>query len=308
MQGRTTGTRAVSYRPPPIPEQIRLTFDRATWQQYPRWYPTIPILRCLEQLARQSAQLSPDDAVSVYMYCKKLSGGLQSGQKRDYDKPIPAGVSVLFYQEQSCKCHTMQSSSCSTKEKNVCHGSNRCVPFILIVQEDWQRKFASDFRAALRILFMDETHQVNQWRWPMTCIGGHDLHGNFIPLATMICSASDQACFEIFLRQVKASCHGDLDSVRVFMVDKAEAERNAIHAVFPECITRLCYWHGIEALRRWVVKATNGVNDKADQQLIKDVFKRLVFAETEADFNSWFTYLETYLGGQNLRQVTIFQS
>ena len=295
----------MSYRPPPIPESVRLTFDLATWQQYPRWYPTIPILRSLEQLARQSVQLSSDDAESVYTYCKKLSGGLESGQMRNYDTPIPAAVCVLFYQKQSCKCHTTQSSSCSTKEKNVCHGSAGCIPFLLIVEEDWQRKFASDFRAALRILFMDETHQINQWRWPMTCIGGHDLHGNFIPLATMICSASNEVCFEMFLRHVKASYRGDLDSVRVFMVDKAEAERNAIHRVFPECITRLCYWHGVEALRRWVVKAVNGVNDKADQQLIKDVYRRMVFAETEADFNEWFTRLENYCTQRGLPQVSL---
>lgn len=221
VQGRTTGTRVMSYQPPPIPESIRVTFHRATWQQFPRWYPTLPILRALEQMARQSEQLSPDDAESVYKNCFKLSGGLESGQMRNYDESIPSGVSVLFYQKQSCKCDTTQSSSCSTKEKNVCHGSPACLSFFLIVQEDWQRKFASDFRMVLRILFMDETHQVNQWRWPMTCIGGHDLHGNFVPLASMIRSASNQDCFENFLLHVKGSCRGNLDSVRMFMVDKA---------------------------------------------------------------------------------------
>ena len=172
---------------------------------HPR-YPTIPILRTLEQLARQSEQLSPDDAESVYKHCRQLSGGLESGEMRNYDMTIPPGVCVLFYQKQSCKCAATQSSSCSTKEKHVCHGSPACLPFVLIVQEDWQRKFCSDFRNILRILFMDETHQVNQWRWPMTCVGGHDLHGNFVPLATMLCSASDEVCFERMLLHVKGSC------------------------------------------------------------------------------------------------------
>ena len=56
---------------------------------------------------------------------------------------------------------------------------------------------------------------------PMTCIGSNDLHANFVPLASMICSASNQVCFEIFLQHVKAACSGRLDSVSVFMVDKA---------------------------------------------------------------------------------------
>ena len=224
---------------------------------------------------------------------------------RNYDEKVPLGVCVLFYQEQSCKCDTTQSSSCSTKEKHVCYGSPACLPFLLIVQEDWQRKFASDFRLGLRILFMDETHNLNQWRWPMTCVGGHDLHGNFVPLATMICSASNEDCFEKMLRHVKGSCRGNLDAVRVFIVDKAEAERNAIGTVFPDCIIRLCYWHAIEALRRWVVKAVNGVTDKAVQQLIQDVFKRMVFAETEADFDKWFNAEEKFLNQSGLPLVCL---
>ena len=102
------------------------------------------------------------------------------------------------------------------------------------------------------------------------------MHGNFFPLATMLCSSSNEQCFVIFLKHFQAACVKDLDEVRIFMVDKAEAERNAIHKVFPKSITRLCYWHAIEALRRWLVKAVNNVNDTAEQQLIKDVFKRMV--------------------------------
>ena len=157
------GTQAMSYHPPPIPESIRLSFVRTDWQKFPRWYPTIPILRSLEQMTRAALQLSPDDAESVYRHCKALSGGLEPGQVRNYDDGVPAGVCVLFYQKQVCMCHKTQQSSSSTKEKNVCHSSPGCVSFMVIVQEDWQRKFAFDFRLLLRILFMDETHQVNQW-------------------------------------------------------------------------------------------------------------------------------------------------
>ena len=49
--------------------------------------------------------------------------------------------------------------------------------------------------------------------------------------------------------------------------------------------------------------AGNGVYDKAVQQLVKDVFKRMVFAEFEADFNEWFTSLDTFLTTSGLPQV-----
>ena len=142
------GTQAMSFCAPPVPESIRLTFDRRNWRQFPRWYPTIGILRCLEQMIRHSDQLSPDDAQSVYAHCKLLSGGLESGEVRNYDEKIQPHVCVLFYQKQVCKCSTAQSSTSSTKEKNVCSGSPGCVSFMVIIQEEWQRTFAYDFVSA----------------------------------------------------------------------------------------------------------------------------------------------------------------
>ena len=124
----------------------------------------------------------------------------------------------------------------------------------------------------------------------------------------MISSASNQATFEVFLRHFKQSCKGNLEFVGVFMVDKAEAERNAIHAVFPDVITRLCYWHAIEALRRWLVMAVNCVNEKDEQQLVKDVFKKMVFAATEEDFKNWFTKLEIFLNERDLSHVCLSPS
>ena len=134
VQNRGMTGKAISYVSPPIPEEIRTSFNPQSFRQYPRWYPTIAILRTHEQQSRQSAQLSPDDAESVYRYCKILSG-LESGEIRTYtyEKGIPTGTSVLFYQKQTCKCNATKVSS-STQGKKVCHGSPTCEPFILIVQ------------------------------------------------------------------------------------------------------------------------------------------------------------------------------
>ena len=45
----------------------------------------------------------------------------------------------------------------------------------------------------------------------------------------------------------------------------------AIQAVFNDARVRLCYWHAIEAWRRWLVKGVNGVADKGTQQTIFEV-------------------------------------
>ncbi len=106
----------------------------------------------------------------------------------------------------------------------------------------------------------------------MTAIGSCDPFGNFIPLATMLCSGSSQANFEMLLSHFKGSLGpANIPEKITVITDKSDPERLAIKSVLPGAQVRLCYWHFTEAVRRWLVKATNGVKDKADQILIKDV-------------------------------------
>jgi MULE transposase domain len=110
-----------------------------------------------------------------------------------------------------------------------------------------------------------------QNNWPMTAIGSCDENGNFIPLAHMLCSGSGQENFEQFISQFKGATGSNIPASITFITDKCDPERLAIKAIMPDARVRLCYWHFMEAIRRWLVKATNGVNDKADQLLVKDV-------------------------------------
>jgi len=94
----------------------------------------------------------------------------------------------------------------------------------------------------MKIGFMDETHQVNEYRYPLTAFGSHDSAGNFAPLGLMLSSCSDQSVFEILLANMKGSL-GKHFKPHTIMVDKSDGERNAIKSVFPEVRVRLCYWH-----------------------------------------------------------------
>ncbi len=96
------------------------------------------------------------------------------------------------------------------------------------------------------------------------------MYGNFVILAEMVSSVSSQPYFELFLKQVKCSFEGRFQP-STFLVDKSDAEIKAIQAVFNDARVRLCYWHAIEAWRRWLVKGVNGVADKGTQQTIFEV-------------------------------------
>ena len=105
----------------------------------------------------------------------------------------------------------------------------------------------------------------------MTVIGSCDDYGNFISLATMICSGSAQENFEILLTHFKGSLADRVPDTVTVITDKCDPARLAIMVVLPKARIRLCYWHFTEAVRRWLVKAINGVNDKDEQKLIKEV-------------------------------------
>ena len=111
---------------------------------------------------------------------------------------------------------------------------------------------------------------IYQNNWPMAAIGSCDQYGNFIPLATMICSGSGQENFEMFLTHFKGSLGDRIPAEVTVITDKCDPARLAIKAVLPQARVRLCYWHFTEAVRRWLVKATNGVQEKADQQIVKE--------------------------------------
>ncbi len=140
----------------------------------------------------------------------------------------------------------------------------------IIYQEAWQRDFVREFGRSIKIGHMDETHSVNQYRFPLTGVGSPDMHGNFVILAEMISSVSSQQYFELFLDQIKISFEGGFQP-STFFVDKSDAEIAAIQKIFPNARVRLCYWHAIEAWRRWLVKGVNGVGDKGTQQTIFEV-------------------------------------
>ncbi len=163
---RGRGNITVSYKKPPIPREVLCQLDLTKIQQYPRWYPTIGMLRAYEQELRCFTHLDPSDAASTYQYARILSGGLQSGQQRDYTKPIEDDISVLFWQEQKCNCNIKGS-----KLKGVCkpNSGNNCTPFYIILMEHWQRQWVADHAHCIRVLFLDETHGVCDVRYLPCC-------------------------------------------------------------------------------------------------------------------------------------------
>ncbi|XP_060720781.1 uncharacterized protein LOC132842132 [Tachysurus vachellii] len=107
------------------------------------------------------------------------------------------------------------------------------------------------------IVFMDATHGVNQYGFPLFTLVVRDSHGHGIPVAYIILGNEKQDTLQLALEKLKPSF-----SVlpRCFMVDKDQAEINAIWRVFNESDILLCWYHVTQAVTRWLSRSESGVS------------------------------------------------
>ena len=69
----------------------------------------------------------------------------------------------------------------------------------------------------------------------------------------------------------------------LFMTDDADAEINALHAVWPEAKLLLCVWHVLNAVWRWLWDGSHQINKEDRPHLLK-TFRALLYADTECEY------------------------
>uniref|UniRef100_A0AAX7VUA0 ZSWIM1/3 RNaseH-like domain-containing protein n=1 Tax=Astatotilapia calliptera TaxID=8154 RepID=A0AAX7VUA0_ASTCA len=116
---------------------------------------------------------------------------------------------------------------------------------------------------AKQLVFVDTTHCVNQYSFPLFTLVVRDDHGHGVPVAYAIVSNESQKTLETVLGIV---CEHFPTSPRAFMVDKDFAEINALQKVFPESAILLCWYHVLQAVNRWLSKSESGVHGLSNTQ------------------------------------------
>ena len=76
---------------------------------------------------------------------------------------------------------------------------------------------------------------------------------------------------------------GPTTGPKIIMTDDSDAERGAIRESWPEVILLLCIFHLLQALWRWLWSADHNIL-KNDRPECYNLFKRLVYAKSEEDF------------------------
>jgi hypothetical protein len=66
----------------------------------------------------------------------------------------------------------------------------------------------------------------------------------------------------------------------VFITDDSAAEKAALSSVWPEAYQKLCHFHVMQAVWRWLWAAKHGI-DKSDRQPLMKAFRRVLYAADE---------------------------
>ena len=108
-----------------------------------------------------------------------------------------------------------------------------------------------------RITCIDATYRVVQWGLPFFMLVVVDEHNQCFPAAYfMVAEESDVSIAEAFLHIKHMVAEWN---PKVFIMDKCDAEMNAVKKIFPEAIIILCEFHAKQAWLRWLKTSANGV-------------------------------------------------
>ncbi|XP_055070281.2 uncharacterized protein [Misgurnus anguillicaudatus] len=152
-------------------------------------------------------------------------------------------------------------------------------------------------RHGKNIIFLDATHCVNQYNFPLYTLAIRDDYGHGVPIAFIITSSEKEATLVMALQQFKRVC----PAPRCFMVDKDMCEINALRKVFSESDILLCWYHVMQAVVRWLTKTDSGVSGSSNIDVRTEIVsfvKKMKLCTTEHDFKStaeqFFTRFEDF--------------
>jgi len=131
-------------------------------------------------------------------------------------------------------------------------------PFLLVMQTAEQRRMLQLYGQT--IVGMDATYKTNQWGFPLFMLNVVTNRGKGYPVAVFLLEQEDGSRIAEALKLI--SSWNPTWHPKYFMLDKSDAEFNAVKAAQPDSKVLLCDFHRLQAWYRWIRDSKHGVGDK----------------------------------------------
>jgi hypothetical protein len=119
-----------------------------------------------------------------------------------------------------------------------------------------------------------------------------------LPLATMVTTREDEATITFALKLLQTVLppyafygRGPNLGPNVGLTDDSAEERNSLRTVWPQMELLLCHFHILQAHWQWIYSAQNHI-EKNDKPKLLQMMRKLVYSETENDFDEAQTEME----------------
>ena len=154
-----------------------------------------------------------------------------------------------------------------------------CTPLMRRVHQLW--------RYSAEMAFVDSSGCMDRSNCRVFVLLTHSPAGG-LPLGVFITPSESEEVIKFGLETLKEVLPKDAfygrgsDGPKVIMTDDSQAERSAIHTVWPTCIRLLCVFHVLQAVWRWLWEKRHGIAHAHRPHLLT-LLKRVMYAETVED-------------------------
>jgi hypothetical protein len=119
------------------------------------------------------------------------------------------------------------------------------------------------------VIHVDGTHNViSENLQVVSCCA--QIGGRALPLAFLLCQSKTTAAYTALLQELRTALGSQ---PRVFMVDFEDALQSAIRAVWPQAAIKCCYFHLLQACKRWLDSHTAEYDETQQSQILNIVRK-----------------------------------
>lgn len=240
-----------------------------------------------ESIARPLQIASREIYLSVHHCCLIISFNrlFYSEFKKTYG--APNGEAMMKQVEEMVQ--NLNEHQIKAKFKQ--HQGQMIVAFLTPLME----RVHHSVRHSGEMVFMDSSGTMDRFNCRVFLLLTHSCAGG-LPLGCLVTTSEAQEVLQHAL-ELYTSLLDDTafngrgrEGPAVFLTDDCRAERQALHAVFPNSTLLLCVFHVLQAYWRYLWDSKHGVA-KSDRPHLFFLLKSMVYAETEEQLTSLYEHL-----------------
>ncbi|XP_071959838.1 uncharacterized protein [Antedon mediterranea] len=196
------------------------------------------------------------------------------------------GAKMMLFLDKKVQDFNENHNDECVKLETTCDGQTViaiCTPLMKRVHSMW--------KISKEMVFVDSSGNMDRQNCRVFLLLTHSPAGA-LPLGVLITSSESESTLTSAFKLLhsilpESAFFNASNGPGIFMTDDCTSLRLALHEVYPNSVLLLCHFHLLQAMWRWLWDSKHKI-DKNDRPHLLNIFKAMVYAETEDDLHSMF--------------------